>query len=147
MVSATAKYALRALLALDRLPKGEPASGRELAAREGIPHNYLAKILKDLNSAGLVSAARGVGGGYRLERDPARLCLAEVVDLFDTARPYDDCVLDELHPCSDATACAAHHEWRHVKNVYRSFLERTTLANLVDSEPTAPLVGALERRP
>ena len=66
MVSTTSQYALRALLALARLPKGEPALGRQLAAREGIPHNYLAKILKELNSAGIVSATRGIGGGYRL---------------------------------------------------------------------------------
>ena len=147
MVSTTSQYALRALLALARLPKGEPALGRQLAAREGIPHNYLAKILKELNSAGIVSATRGIGGGYRLERDPARLRLVDIVDLFDKARIRDECLLDGLHLCSDTTPCAAHHAWRHVKFTYQSFLERTTLATLVGDEPASPLVSALERRP
>jgi DNA-binding IscR family transcriptional regulator len=53
-----------------------------------------------------------------------------VVELFDPARCATDCLLDATHPCSDATACAAHDDWRHVKEAYVGFLTATTLAAL-----------------
>jgi Rrf2 family protein len=136
MVSITAKYAVRSLVELAALPPQASLAGRELAAAAGIPRNYLAKVLHVLGGAGLIHAARGIGGGYRLQRAPDQVRLIDIVELVDRARGHDDCLLDGLHPCSDATACAAHESWCEVKHAFRAFLEETTLAELV-SRPAA----------
>ena len=137
MLSVTAQHAVRALVELASVPEGDALGGRDLARRASIPQNYLAKILRTLGSAGLVDAARGTGGGYRLSRSPASVHLADIVGLFDPARSATDCLLDNAHPCSDASACAAHKDWRRVKDAYVRFLERTTLAKLAARQGAA----------
>jgi Rrf2 family protein len=132
MLSTTAKHAVRALTHLASLAPGESIGGRDLARAANIPSNYLSKILWTLGRADVIDATRGTGGGYRLRRRPESVRLIEVVELFDKARG-NDCFLDGTHPCSDATACAAHRQWREVKKAYVEFLEHTTLAALVTS--------------
>lgn len=141
MIAVTAQHAVRALLELSTIPEGEALGGRDLARRASIPRNYLAKILRTLGTAGLVDAARGVGGGYRLGRAPTSIRLAEIVELFDPARSAADCLLDNTHPCSDATACAAHRDWRRVRDSYVRFLETTTLAKLASRHDSAKVLG------
>lgn len=136
MVSITAKHAIRALIQLASAPEGQSVAGRELARTAGIPQNYLAKILWSLGSAGLIDATRGTGGGYRLRRPPDTVHLIEIVDLFDKTRATNGCFLDGAHHCSDANACTAHEEWRHVKSAYLRFLQETTLSALATAERT-----------
>ncbi len=140
MISVTAQHAVRALLELSSIPEGDALGGRDLARRASIPHNYLAKILRALGTAGLVDAARGVGGGYRLARSPKSITLAGVVELFDPARSATECLLDNTNPCSDVTACAAHRDWRRVKASYVRFLESTTLAKLASRHDVATIL-------
>jgi Rrf2 family protein len=139
MISVTAQHALRALVEMARLESTASITGRELARTASIPPNYLAKILRALGAAGLIAAARGTGGGYRLNRLPGTIRLADVVRLFDPARSASDCLMDGAHPCSDETACAAHHKWRHVKDLYVRFLDTTTLENLAAGHENARL--------
>lgn len=131
MLSATTRYALRALVHLASMPDGKSLLGRDLSQLADIPPNYLSKILWTLGSAGFIDATRGTGGGYRLQRRPEEIRLVDIVELFDRARTGNGCLLDPDHPCSDHTACAAHESWKHVKAVYTGFLESTTLAELV----------------
>lgn len=138
MLSATARYALRALVHLASRPDGEFLLGRHLSGIAGIPPNYLSKILWTLRSEGFIDATRGTGGGYRLQRRPEDIRLVQIVELFDPARTGNECLLNPDHPCSDATACAAHAEWKHVKAAYTNFLGHTTLAALVANHVRGP---------
>jgi Rrf2 family protein len=138
MLSATARYALRALVNLAAAPDGKFLLGRDLSKLADIPPNYLSKILLTLGSEGFISATRGTRGGYRLERRPEDIRLSEIVELFDPARIAAGCLLHADQPCSDDTACAAHQTWKHVKAAYTHFLEETTLAALVENHPRGP---------
>ena len=135
MLSVTSKYAVRALTHLAVLPEKESMLGKDLAKRAAIPANYLSKILWMLGSAGLISAMRGSGGGYRLRRKPEEIFLFEVVDLFDRTRIAPTCFLGEDRACSDDDACSAHALWREVRNVYTKFLQSTTLADIARGGP------------
>lgn len=135
MLSATSKYALRALTHLAALPEKETMLGKDLAARAAIPANYLSKILWTLGTEGLITATRGARGGYRLRRPPNSILLVEVVDLFDRSRIAPTCFLGEDRACSEEDACAAHALWREVRAVYTDFLESTTLADITRAGP------------
>ena len=62
----------------------------DIAARYRASPHHLAKVLRKLGRAGLLHAARGVGGGYRFAANPKRVTLMDVIELFEkvgAARP------------------------------------------------------------
>ncbi len=135
MISVTSEYALRALSYLARQSQDGSILGRELAREADVPANYLAKILLTLRRAGLVSTARGTGGGYRLQRAPQRIRLNEIVELFEGAQFSERCILGHERKCSPRHPCSAHHAWRGVREAYHHFLTATTLADISRDEP------------
>jgi Rrf2 family iron-sulfur cluster assembly transcriptional regulator len=134
MLTTTTQYALRALVALTALPEGEVALGRDLSERSGVPANYLSKILLDLKRAGIVTAVRGTGGGYRLNRPADEIRLIEVVELFDPPRANPGCLLSSSGECTDDNPCAAHRRWVAVRKTYESFLESTSVSEFAKPE-------------
>ncbi|MCC6587150.1 MAG: Rrf2 family transcriptional regulator [Bryobacterales bacterium] len=130
MLSVTVQHALRALAVLAGLPDGQCVLGRDLAKETRIPPNYLAKILWTLGGAGFIDATRGSGGGYRLQRAPQEIRLAEIVSLFERHPLGRSCLLDFHKQCSEADACAAHRAWQAVGDGMTRFLEMTTLADI-----------------
>jgi len=146
MMSTTSQYALRALARLSREPEGEAVLGRDLARESDIPANYLSKLLWQLRNAGLVRATRGAKGGYRLARPADRVRLIDVVEVFDAVRARPECLMGQGE-CNERQACAAHHAWKGVRDVYLQFLENTTLDNIAASDPsTTPADPAGETR-
>jgi Rrf2 family protein len=75
-------FALYAVLELAANPTDQ-LSGTQIAQKYGISAHHLAKVLRDLGRAGIVEAARGVGGGYRLAANPKRLTLFDVIQIFE----------------------------------------------------------------
>jgi Rrf2 family protein len=64
----------------------EPAralSTAEIARKYRASPHHLAKVLGRLRRAGLLSAARGSGGGYRFSANAKRVTLLDVIALFE----------------------------------------------------------------
>ena len=83
-VSRNSEYALIALQHLIRAPGDGLVSVAELASAQRIPRDILAKVLQGLKRAGVLTAAKGVGGGYRLARP------AEQIHFLDVVRPFEE---------------------------------------------------------
>jgi Rrf2 family protein len=133
--SATATHALRAVACLAGNESGEAMGGRDLAKRVGLPGHYLAKVLATLARSGLLTASRGVKGGYRLARRADRIRLMEVVLPFEGQRARPGCLLRPDRPCRDSGACSAHPAWGAMKKAFTRFLEKTTVADIQGGEP------------
>lgn len=58
-------------------------SAVEIAAKYRMSPHHLAKVLRALGRARLVSAVRGVGGGYRFSGNVKRVTLMDVIELFE----------------------------------------------------------------
>jgi Rrf2 family protein len=132
MLSVTVQYALRALAVLSGLPDGTYLLGKQLAKQADIPANYLSKILWELGGAGFINAARGNGGGYRLQRPAAEIRLAEIVELFEHQRGTGGCLLDGHRECPHANPCPAHLAWHELDAALRRFLATTTVADIAE---------------
>lgn len=78
MFTLTTEYALRAMTVLAQEPLVLMPTG-VVAERTRVPANYLAKVLQQLASSGLVEGRRGLGGGYKLARPAKEISLLEVV--------------------------------------------------------------------
>jgi Rrf2 family iron-sulfur cluster assembly transcriptional regulator len=130
MITKSGLHAVRAMVALARLPEGEHAGAARIAREIGAPQNYLGKLLQTLARAGLVHSQTGLGGGFRLAREPQRISLLDVVDPIEHISRWAGCILG--HPeCSETAPCAIHDRWKAVRDAYLKMLRRTTIADLV----------------
>jgi Rrf2 family cysteine metabolism transcriptional repressor len=83
-ISAKVRYACLALIDIAQSEvDGFPRRMRDIAHEQGIPRKYLPKILLHLKAAGLVTSARGSGGGYQLALSSAKISLSQVIVAID----------------------------------------------------------------
>ena len=82
-ISAKADYAVRAAAELATATSGRLVKGEELARAQGIPLEFLENILRAMRVAGIVTAQRGIDGGYALARPADQITLAEVFDAVE----------------------------------------------------------------
>ncbi len=83
MISSRVQYATRGLLQLALHYGGAPLPLHEIASRERIPEKYLESIFSTLRRRRLVESVKGKHGGYRLNVDPDKLTLLQVVQAFE----------------------------------------------------------------
>jgi len=92
MLSQTAEYALRAMVAL-ATRAGEARTAQEIAQASRVPLDYLSKVLNSLVRAGMVSGQRGRGGGFQAVRPAGEITVLEVVSAVDPLRRIRSCPL------------------------------------------------------
>ncbi|MCX7014896.1 MAG: Rrf2 family transcriptional regulator [Candidatus Sumerlaeota bacterium] len=136
MLSKTGTHAVRAMAALAQLPEGEYIGAAEIAQLIGAPRNYLGKLLQTLARAGLVDSQRGLGGGFRLARDPKDITLLDVIDPIEHVDRWSGCIFGN-EVCSDSAPCALHQRFGAVRERYLQFLSETTLAELAGGKEAA----------
>ncbi|MSW79661.1 MAG: Rrf2 family transcriptional regulator [Actinobacteria bacterium] len=85
-ISAKADYGMRALLELVAAYRVDPlqlVKGEAIATAQQVPVKFLEGILRQLRQSGIVASQRGADGGYRLDRDPSDVTIADVVRALD----------------------------------------------------------------
>ena len=94
MINRTAEYALRAVVFLAS-KHGTPSRSKEIAEQTKVPNDYLAKVLRQLDQAGVVSARRGPGGGYELVAVPEKTNAYDIISAVTTASSISPICLQE----------------------------------------------------
>jgi Rrf2 family iron-sulfur cluster assembly transcriptional regulator len=128
----SSELAIRAAFFLAHQAPGKLSPAHEIAAHAGVPEPYLAKILQRLSAAGFIQSFRGPGMGMKLGRPANAITLASLVFLMEGSAKVNECVLG-LPACSEEAPCALHHEWVPIRTTICKLLEKTTLADLVES--------------
>ncbi len=129
LYSNASAMAIRAAIHLSLQPLDKLIPVRVIAKQTGLPEPYLAKIVRQLASAGLIHAFRGPGGGIHLSRAPEVITLADILRAVEGSVQQEWCVLG-LQTCSDDHPCPLHPEWAPLRAGMVSLLEKTTLAGL-----------------
>lgn len=126
MFCQTTEYALRAAAFLARrYPVG--CNSQEVAAATQVRPGYMSKVLMGLAKAGIVKSQRGLGGGFCLARDPAKITILDVVSVFDSIDLIERCPLGLPE---HAELCLLHRRLNEATGVVRQSLGGTTLAEL-----------------
>lgn len=117
------------ILLAEAVRTGELAlSGTELARRLNMGAALVAKQMRVLTRAGLVTARRGLHGGYRLARPADRITLLDVVAVFATHRASEGCP-----HCQPPYRCPIRESLRAVNAVSVDRLNALTLQQCLDS--------------
>ncbi len=132
-------YSLKALLMLaERYPGTQPMQVEAIATAQDIPENYLRRLLITLKRGGLVLSQKGPSGGYLLARPPARITMADVVELIEGGYVPVECLEEGANsPCRRDRACAMRDVWREIRDQVNSILRATTLETLAGKRKAA----------
>ena len=77
MISTKGRYSIRILLDLAEHANGGFIPMKDVARRQDISLKYIGKLMPALKEAGLIQSSHGLGGGYRLTREPDQYTLWE----------------------------------------------------------------------
>ena len=120
-------YATVAMLAMaQHFPSGQLLTARAIADEHDIPPQFLVQILQQLRAAGIVASTRGSSGGFRLERAPELITVADIVEAVcpnAQAQPLDS---------SSVLHAIAQEVWCELSNLQRQHLSRITLSQLCE---------------
>jgi FeS assembly SUF system regulator len=128
-----------AVVVLTRLGEGDRVSpdcvqtSPGLSAGTGVPEPTVAKVLKALASAGLVSSTRGARGGYRLVRPLDQVSVADVIAAVDGPIALTACVDGSTTCCDVSSVCAMRGRWDLVNTAIHQSLAAISLADMRDA--------------
>lgn len=137
-------YAVRAMLALAAHGTSEPLSSRRIAREWRIPQRFLIQVLGRLSDRGLVTAALGRNGGYRLSRPAARISLLDVVTAIEEEPVDRRCVL-RGGPCLPDGSCLVHEAFTAARDRFLGELATRSLDTVLASSGWAPTSGGSPR--
>lgn len=128
-LSTRARYGTRVMLELAVNYGNGPVRVRDIARHQGLSAKYIEQLVAGLKRAGLVTAVRGVHGGYSLARPPARIRLLEVFERLEGSLTQLEC-----HNCPGSCrgdkACAARDIWTEMRRAVTGVLESVTLEEM-----------------
>lgn len=108
----------------------------EIARAVRSSRTYLAKMLAQLVTAGILDSSRGTTGGYRLARPSETIALAEIAAALEGTEPRR-CLLGQ-GVCGEVPGCVAHQRWAPVADAVNGFFSGTTVSDLLHSQRSLP---------
>lgn len=139
-ITAQEEYGLRCLLRLARAGEGQALTIPDIAEAEKMSQPYVAKLLSVLRQAGFITSVRGRTGGYLLARPVGAIRLGEVMRALGEPL-FEDPSYCERHASPDTEGACVHSEgcslrviWQTLEQWMRHFLDRVTLADLLQSQ-------------
>lgn len=142
-ITALEEYGVRCLLQLARADDPYGLTIQQIADAENMSFAYAAKLLRLLRLGGLITSCRNprLGGGYVLARPAAEVRLGEVIRVLSEPL-FDEPAYCERHANPDASGVCVHNDgcalrviWQTLEREIRHFLDRVTLADLLQGPP------------
>ena len=125
-------YAIRAMCRLAMLRPDGYVLLDELCEGSDLPRHFVAKIFQDLVRKGLLTSAKGRGGGFALSRKASKITLYDIVSVIDGVEQLDHCVVG-MAQCDEKQPCPQHDEFQPIRNQLKSYLMQTTLEKMAET--------------
>ena len=138
-ILAIEEYGLRCLLQVASHPGPEPLTGPEIARREGLGPEYVARIMRALRAGGLVISTRGAAGGYRLARPADEISVSEAIEVLGGelfSEGFCDCRPGQRRECIHVADCSIRALWQKLESTLRGALDHVSLVDLQRDEPS-----------
>ena len=135
-ITTWAEYGVICALHLARRADEGPVTGRDIAAREKLPADYVEQILLRMRRADIVVSTRGAKGGNALARPSSEITVREIISAAELVTFDLHC---ESHPidevrCSTAHECSVRPVWMMLQRRIDEVLDSVHLSDLLQSE-------------
>jgi Rrf2 family protein len=122
-------YVVRALIVL-AMKKEVFVSAREIAKVQNIPYQFLRQILQKLIKEKFVEAKEGVGGGVHLIKDPAKISVLELIEIFQGNVELSDCMFRKKI-CPNRKTCVLRPEIKNIEKMVIEEFKKITISKLL----------------
>ena len=135
-ITTLAEYGVICALHLAKRVGEGPVTGREIAARERLPVDYVEQIMLRLRRAGLVKSTRGAHGGYALALEPETITVRDVIAASELQTFDLHCVTHpvEEERCSASHNCSIRPVWMMLQRKIDDVLQSVRLSDLLQEE-------------
>jgi FeS assembly SUF system regulator len=120
----------------------ENAASVAMATR--LPLATVAKLLKALAHAGVVTATRGATGGYRLARPAAAISISEVVSAIDGDIGLTQCSV-HVDECAHTNYCPTRPHWAAINRAVGAALSAVTLDEMISPYAFLPAAASAQQ--
>ena len=132
-ISTKGRYALRMMMDIAEHQDQGLVALKDIAARQDISLKYIERLMPVLKSAGLVESVHGIGGGYRLTREPEDYTLWEILELAEGDLAPVTCLQPDAPVCQRAGECRTLGVWQGFYKLTQDYFSRITLADLMNA--------------
>ena len=127
-------YALRILIHLSA-NHGQRETAKEIAGRQGVSFNHLAKVSQWLAAEGYVEGTRGRGGGMVLARPAGEISIGALLRKSESGSALVECMRADGGACPLTPACGLTGILAGAQEAFFAHLDDKTLADVIDSGP------------
>ena len=125
-LSSKSQYGLKACFILAQNYPERCVSASVLEKEIAVSSKYIEKIMRMLSGQGIVSAERGVSGGYRLTRAPEEITIGDVARALEDDMEIADCITSTCEKCATGAV------WRKLYAGINAVLDSMTLQSMLD---------------
>ena len=127
-LSSKTHYGLMACMILAKTD--EPVSASELESMISVSAKYLEKIMRMLSKRGIITATRGVSGGYLLAKKPAEITIGDIARTLEDDMEIIECVKNG----GKCKCCPSSRVWKRLYEGINNVLDSMTLQQAIDGE-------------
>ncbi|MFK3664129.1 RrF2 family transcriptional regulator [Ochrobactrum teleogrylli] len=110
--------------------QNEVVSASDLAAKYGMSQHHLAKVLRTLSNAGIVSSTRGPGGGCTFTGNAKRLTMHDIISIFE---PTEDLLPKEERQDAPPLAREVDRVLGEIDRIAAATLKSVTIMTLIQN--------------
>ena len=130
-ISTKGRYALRMMLDIAAQQGDGFVTLKEIAARQEISKKYLEQIALQLTQAGLLHAARGHRGGYRMAKAPGDYTVLQILLVTEGSLAPVACLEQTPNVCPRRVQCPTLPLWEGLERLVQNYLSGVTLQDLM----------------
>ena len=123
-------YTIRGILYLALNPEGF-VSSKVISEKEEIPLQFLRRILLRLANEKIIASKEGVFGGVKLKKDPYKIKLTKLIELFQGNVELTDCLFRK-NICKNKSTCVLRKRIKKIEKKVLDELKEVTIGTLMD---------------
>ncbi len=132
-LSKKVEYALLALRYMASGARGQIFTSKEIADRNQLSYDLLAKVMQKLVRKGFIQSHQGVHGGYVLARDAAEIKIAAVINAMEErpAVTILQCEAGSEEDCSIHSTCTIKNPLMKIQDSINKVFEDLSILEMV----------------
>ncbi|MBR3979810.1 MAG: Rrf2 family transcriptional regulator [Bacteroidales bacterium] len=142
MISTRGRYAIRIMIDLAEKNSAEYVRLKDLSDNQNISLKYLESITTMLSKSGLIEAAHGKGGGYKLNKSPEDYTIGEILRVTEGSLAPVACLECGAKPCDRAAVCRTLPMWKKFDSMINNFFDSVSIADLMKQTTDVGYFGA-----